>query len=332
MPFEIETIISRMPKFSQREFLNKQTSNRGRGGNLLKFFSQKNWQDAAIQAASTYFAEIGEQSSKRLCKFLYLKTSVEEKIGYGLIVLAGQNLSFRDGRCVWEKNPSHIKKALEAAVLAAGDIALSIKNLPTGLCSLLKQPQSYPEQASQKSIDTEGIQLSEHISVELELEQHRSYLETNGYFDQKNEIDARKRILTSIVQRTGQALFREQLLEAYGNRCAITKCDVVFALEAAHILPYKGEHTNDVRNGLLLRSDVHTLFDLGKISINPENYCVILADDIRKTYYSQFHGKPIILPKDDRKKPDKEALGIHFKKSAITACSTLNIVNRVSVA
>ncbi|QQS54882.1 MAG: HNH endonuclease [Candidatus Competibacteraceae bacterium] len=301
----IAAIISKMPKHAQKEFLEKQTSSKGKGGNLLGFCSQDNWQAAATRAANAFFAKIGELSPR----------SVEEQIGYGLIALAGQNPHFKGGRGAWNRDI----KALEAAVLAAGNIALSIRNLPSNLCSLLTQP--HLEQASTlESIDTEDAQLHQRkLSVELELEQYRSDLETNGYFDPKNEIDARRRIVTSIVQRAGQARFREQLLEAYGNRCAITECDVAFALEAAHILPYKGEYTNDVRNGLLLRADIHTLFDLGKISINPENYCVILADDIWKTSYIQLHGKPIILPKDDRQKPDKEALDIHFKKSAISA-------------
>lgn len=282
----IAVIISKMPKYAQREFLEKQTSNKGKGGNLLEFCSQDNWQDAATRAANAFFAKIGEPSPK----------SVEEQIGYGLIALAGQNPYFKGGRGAWKRDI----EALEAAVLAAGNIASSIRNLPSNLRPLPTQPHRHK------------------LSVEIELEQYRSDLETNGYFDPKNEIDARRRIVTSIVQRAGQARFREQLLEAYGNRCAITGCDVALALEAAHILPYKGEHTNDVRNGLLLRADIHTLFDLGRISINPENYCVILASDIRKTSYSQLHGKPIVLPKDDRQKPDKEALDIHFKKSAIS--------------
>ena len=115
------------------------------------------------------------------------------------------------------------------------------------------------------------------VDLKFDLVRYSRELESQGYFDPKNEIDARKRILTSIVQRAGQAHFREQLLEAYDNRCAITECNITFALEAAHIFPYKGEHTNDVRNGLLLRADIHTLFDLGNISINPENYCIVLS-------------------------------------------------------
>lgn len=53
------------------------------------------------------------------------------------------------------------------------------------------------------------------------------------------------------------------LLKAYGGKCAITGCDVLEALEAAHIYPLQGVATNDASSGLLRRSDLHTLFDLG---------------------------------------------------------------------
>lgn len=138
----IETVISNMPINSkgndgmQKIFLISQTSDsdKGRKGNLLAFCSQKNWQDAAIRAVDAYFAKIGEQPS----------ITVAEKIGYGLIALAGQNPHYKDGwkRCVWGKNPPRIIEALEAAVTAAGYIALSIDNLPDYLRQILTPSNS----------------------------------------------------------------------------------------------------------------------------------------------------------------------------------------------
>jgi hypothetical protein len=65
--------------------------------------------------------------------------------------------------------------------------------------------------------------------------------------------DARDRTLASIVRRRGQPQFRERLLAIYDGRCAISGCNAVEALEAAHISPYKGRHTNHPQNGLLFR-------------------------------------------------------------------------------
>ncbi len=50
-------------------------------------------------------------------------------------------------------------------------------------------------------------------------------------------------------------------MDAYGGRCAVTNCDIEDVLEAAHISPYNGPSTDQVYNGLLLRTDIHTLFD-----------------------------------------------------------------------
>ena len=62
--------------------------------------------------------------------------------------------------------------------------------------------------------------------------------------------DARDRVVASVVRRRGQPEFRSALLEAYGGRCAISGCDAEAALEACHIRPYMGPHTNALSNGL----------------------------------------------------------------------------------
>jgi 5-methylcytosine-specific restriction endonuclease McrA len=144
MQITIETVISSMPKNSrgndgkQKKFLISQTSNndRGKKGNLLAFCSDKNWQDAATRAADAYFVKVGVRPPD----------NVAEKIGYGLIALAGQNPHYNEGwmRYVWEKNPPKIKAALEAAVIAAGDIALLIDNLRDYLRLKLSEA-SYPK-------------------------------------------------------------------------------------------------------------------------------------------------------------------------------------------
>jgi WD40 repeat protein len=136
--------------------------------------------------------------------------------------------------------------------------------------------------------------------------------EVEGYFnDPENPEDARKRIVVLIVRRQGQPKFRKRLLEAYNGRCAITGCDAEAALEAAHISPYRGEYTNQVSNGLLLRADIHTLFDLYLLSIDPETKKVLVAPSLAKTYYGtlvEYHLRP---PKDEAFTPNKNALEEH---------------------
>ncbi|QEH93070.1 HNH endonuclease [Dermacoccus abyssi] len=73
--------------------------------------------------------------------------------------------------------------------------------------------------------------------------------------------DARKRVERTVVARQGQPRFRNELLRTYGNRCAVTRCSTAVLLDAAHLLPYRGPQTNRTDNGILLRTDLHTLFD-----------------------------------------------------------------------
>ncbi len=96
-----------------------------------------------------------------------------------------------------------------------------------------------------------------------------SELEGQGYFEPSTLEDERERKLCEIVQRRGQPDFRKKLVDAYDGRCAVTDCDAVSALEAAHITPYLGPESNHVTNGLSLRADIHTLLDLNLIGIDP---------------------------------------------------------------
>lgn len=145
---------------------------------------------------------------------------------------------------------------------------------------------------------------------ELQNEQQR--IEAEGYFDTKNIEDARRRVTSSIVQRQGQSEFRRKLLIAYNARCPISGCDAEAAIEAAHILPYQGIQTNHVTNGLPLRADIHTLFDLYLISIKPETYTVVIAPNLSETYYQNFAGKKLNLPVDIASFPNREAIKEHY--------------------
>ena len=153
-----------------------------------------------------------------------------------------------------------------------------------------------------------GIREAETRCAELEKE-----LNATGEFDPEDELDGRERTERAIVCRRGQQRFREELLRAYSNRCSLTDCDEVVVLEAAHILPYNGPRTNHVSNGLLLRSDVHILFDLGKIAVNSdmEEPRVVISPELEDTVYRVLAGKKLRLPTNPKAHPDKSALREH---------------------
>lgn len=68
--------------------------------------------------------------------------------------------------------------------------------------------------------------------------------------------------IRQVLKRRGQGRFRASLINAYGGRCAISDCDALDALEAGHVAPYSESVNNAISNGLLLRADLHNLFDL----------------------------------------------------------------------
>jgi putative restriction endonuclease len=139
----------------------------------------------------------------------------------------------------------------------------------------------------------------------------------DGGFDPCNIEDARSRALAAIVQRQGQPRFRGELLGAYGGACAITKCNLEEVLEAAHIYPFKGHLTNTVQNGLLLRADIHTLFDRGLIAIDTSDWTILVDRKLSQTEYGALNGQPLSLPAQNQFRPNKNALDFHKEFSNI---------------
>lgn len=131
--------------------------------------------------------------------------------------------------------------------------------------------------------------------------------------------DERSKIYKSIIQRRGQQKFRDAVREMYGDKCVITGCEILEILEAAHINPYKGEKDNHPTNGLLLRADIHTLFDLDLLGIEPNELKVYLNEAIKKNGYEALDNKLLIIQEQS---PNKEALiqrwnkfrGLNFDK------------------
>ncbi|GIJ33235.1 HNH endonuclease [Micromonospora sediminimaris] len=119
--------------------------------------------------------------------------------------------------------------------------------------------------------------------------------------------EGRRRRLAQVTARQGQAEFRRRLMAAYGGRCAISDCDVEVVLQAAHIDPYNGPATNRVPNGLLLRADLHNLFDRGYLWIDG-TYRVRVAEGL--DHYADLDGQPLRRVAVEAR-PDKEALARH---------------------
>lgn len=116
--------------------------------------------------------------------------------------------------------------------------------------------------------------------------------------------------------RMGQGAFRLSVIDAYHKRCAITGEKTLPVLEAAHIKPFSEHGPNQTTNGLLLRSDLHKLFDNGYITVTP-GLKIEVSRRIREEFdngkeYYQYHGKDLlIIPELERNKPSEIYLEYH---------------------
>jgi putative restriction endonuclease len=115
--------------------------------------------------------------------------------------------------------------------------------------------------------------------------------------------------------RMGQYTFRVAVMEAYEWGCSVTSEHSLPALEAAHIRPYGQSGPHDVANGLLLRADLHRLFDKGYLAVTPDLKLEVstrLKEDYENghTYYP-MHGQTIRVPERKNERPSPEFLRWH---------------------
>jgi putative restriction endonuclease len=115
--------------------------------------------------------------------------------------------------------------------------------------------------------------------------------------------------------RLGQGAFRVSVTEAYNRACAVTQEHSLPALEAAHIRPFAKEGPHEVRNGLLLRADLHRLFEQGYVTVTPD-HTLEVSDRLRYDYhngrsYYPLRGTRISVPVLDRERPTPDLLAWH---------------------
>jgi len=121
----------------------------------------------------------------------------------------------------------------------------------------------------------------------------------------------------SIRLRRGQPRFRKELLEIYGGKCAVTGCSAAAVLEAAHIQPFAESGSTNPENGILLRADLHTLFDLRLIAIDSAGWNLLVHRSLKGTEYWNLRGLPIALPARMAVWPDVVAIDNHRRLSGL---------------
>jgi len=124
--------------------------------------------------------------------------------------------------------------------------------------------------------------------------------------DKYNDFDYGIRSKNKSEERKGQRRYKERLIKRYGEKCMFTGKS--YSLQACHIKPYSmckkesKKEIYDVNNGLILKADIHILFDIGQISINPSILKWELTQELlNEDDLKQFDGKEVTMLKDKNK-------------------------------
>jgi putative restriction endonuclease len=119
----------------------------------------------------------------------------------------------------------------------------------------------------------------------------------------------------TVFPRLGQGSFRLIVTDSYDRRCAFTNSPVLHVLDAAHIKPYSLGGTHVPSNGILLRQDLHTLFDRGYMTVTP-SHRIEVSPHIKEEFhngkeYYRLHGETMRLPEYGDRRPSPEFLRWH---------------------
>jgi putative restriction endonuclease len=118
-----------------------------------------------------------------------------------------------------------------------------------------------------------------------------------------------------ILPRLGQGSFRLMVTDLYKCRCAFTGSPVLHVLDAAHIRPYGRGGNHQPQNGILLRQDLHTLFDRGYVTVTPD-FRIEVSRRIKEEFnngreYYALHGNTVNVPQQESFRPDRSLLLWH---------------------
>ena len=122
-----------------------------------------------------------------------------------------------------------------------------------------------------------------------------------------------------VAPRLGQGTFRVAVADAYDRACAVTREHSLPVLEAAHIRAFAEGGPNEVSNGLLLRTDIHRLFDTGYVTVDPDDLKFVVSSRLREDYangrtYYALHGTEIAAPSSLHERPLREHLDWHARE------------------
>ena len=188
-------------------------------------------------------------------------------------------------------------------------------------CRILTQPFFFPEHdwipapssfapqivalKTYNTADAEGLALWDVVNARMHRPEHAGMAEAQARYGEP----------ALIRPRLGQGAFRVLVTDIYDRRCAVTRERTLPALEAAHIRPYSEGGVHEARNGLLLRRDIHSLFDSGYVTVTPDHHFEV-SGRIKEEFengrdYYALHGRSISVPAPAEQQPDSRLLSWH---------------------
>lgn len=158
--------------------------------------------------------------------------------------------------------------------------------------------------------DPDGRRLWDAVQVALAGD---NVVSTRGLSDLDQRAQYGEPVL--VRPRLGQGAFRILVTDNYRRRCAISGERTLPALDAAHIRPFSAGGPHEASNGILFRRDIHSLFDLGYVTVTPELKFEV-SKRIKEEYengrhYYALHGANITVPENPNRRPDPSALSWH---------------------
>lgn len=168
--------------------------------------------------------------------------------------------------------------------------------------------------------------LRQSVSRTEQQPQEQSQLERDEPlgFDPAAPVDERLKKESVVAIREGAREFRKAIWGQW-KRCIVSDCSVAEALEAAHLHRYGGAHTNHLQNGIMLRADIHRLFDRHLISLCYEgpDLVVSVSQSLEGSEYQSFDQKRLFKDDLPERRPHPVVVQQHYDTFAKLESSRL---------
>ncbi|SMC95081.1 HNH endonuclease [Pedobacter nyackensis] len=215
---------------------------------------------------------------------------------------------FRNGRDSKQNFIDSIQKYIDSNSKKFGKKTINANTYTIG-CIILQNCQFW-ENEEFKQLDKDKIKFSSQIVKLKYFDDALNMLDPSSLIERFHPLKGqRENLFTQVNGRIGQERFKSAVLKAYNHRCCISGDPTPELLEASHIQSYLNINSNHIQNGILLRIDLHRLFDNGLLYID-EEYTIHISSVLKNDYYYSFCGKKINLPTNSKDYPSVEALKI----------------------